>query len=158
MAARPSGERPNCTSANDVGERAVVGLGPAVERVLVALGAFDPDAQERRGRALGQRLDRDVLPVDEPPPEQVEARLGGVVVGGPVLAARSSARLRGATQASASPPSRLVAQRTPRAISVVRDVRRRTACGTSRATSAPGGGAGRPGPSIASTSQPVMSR
>ena len=60
----------------DVGERAVVGLGPAVERVLVALGAFDPDAQERRGRALGQRLDRDVLTADEPPPEQVEPRLG----------------------------------------------------------------------------------
>ena len=75
VAARPSGERPNCTSAKMLANAPVVGLGPAVERVLVALGTFDPHAQKRRGRALGQRLDGDILAADEPPPEEIEPRL-----------------------------------------------------------------------------------
>ena len=40
----------------DVGERAVIGLGPLVGRMLVALGAFEPDAEERRRDLLAPLL------------------------------------------------------------------------------------------------------
>ena len=43
----------------DIGDTSsVIGLGPAVERVLVALGTFEPDAHQRDGRSLGHLLDR----------------------------------------------------------------------------------------------------
>ena len=38
------------------GEAVIVVLGPALERVVVALGALDPDAEEELGRGLGRVL------------------------------------------------------------------------------------------------------
>ena len=61
---------------DDVGERPIVGLGPAVERVLVALGALDPDAQERVATRSASGSTGDEFAAGEPPPEQVEPRLG----------------------------------------------------------------------------------
>ena len=62
----------------DVGERPVIDLGPAVGRVLVALGAFEPHAEER-----GRHLLAPLLQLHRPlaAPEQVErlAILVGVV-------------------------------------------------------------------------------
>ena len=68
-----------------VGKRAVVGLGPAVKWVLVALGAFQPHTQKCRGRALGQRLDRNVIATGKPPPVEVKARFGRIVGRGTVF-------------------------------------------------------------------------
>ncbi len=95
----------------DVGERAVVGLGPAVERVLVALGTFQADAQERGGRLLAPLLDGTCL---LPPPEQIErlrARHRGV---SKPFATASSIALTCLIHSSAVLPSRLVAVRMPR--------------------------------------------
>ena len=61
----------------DVGVGAVIGLGPAVEGVLVALGALDADAEEGGGGLLAPLFGRHSL---LPPPEQVESWLVGVGV------------------------------------------------------------------------------
>ncbi len=139
-----------------VGEGPVIGLGPAVEWVLVALGAFDPHAQKRRGRALGHRLDSDILAVDEPPPVEIQSRLRRIIGDDPSF----SAIIRAAswsTQASASAPSRLVAVMTPRAISeygmfAAKRLRNQSCHIRARR------GRSSSGPSRAATSQPVISR
>ena len=73
-----SGETPKLTAREDVGVGAVVDLGPAVEGVLVALGALDADAEKSGRRLLAPLIDRHRL---LPPPEQVERRFVGVGVG-----------------------------------------------------------------------------
>ena len=62
--------------AEDVGVGTIVRLGPAVEGVLVALGALDADAHERRRRAFAPLLARHRLPA---PPIEVEGLPLGVV-------------------------------------------------------------------------------
>src|SRR5262249_21705281 len=63
--------------AEDVGVGAVIDLGPAVERVLVALGAFEADAEERGGRLLAPLVNGHALLAA---PEQVEGGPVGVHV------------------------------------------------------------------------------
>src|SRR5438128_554981 len=76
------GRRADRHLAEDVGIGAIVGLGPAVKRMFVALGTFEANAEKGRGGLFAPLLDGDVY---APLPEQVEAWPVGVIGGESLL-------------------------------------------------------------------------
>src|SRR6202035_3877851 len=63
------GRRADDHLTEDIGISTVIGLGPAIEGMLVTLSAFQPNAHERGRGLLSPLLDRDIGPA---PPEQIE--------------------------------------------------------------------------------------